>query len=385
MASPCVPYVITEIFCIAFAASILFRLDSSIGSEHEVLELRNLICAYLVMLVTDILWTLFNNDVLLPSRWVNLTVDAVLVASISFGCYFWFMFIQDRLHQTRPVRKRRTLLLTAPIVFISVLDFISIFTGFLFYVDAYHHYQSTAFFLLQSVVNYFYLVIPTVACACHAVRSQSKAERSEYFTYSAYMLAPLISGLLEEALPLVPVPALSMFMVIQILFLMIQNRQIYHDALTNLNNRRRLNQFLEERLPTASAVRPMILFMMDLNQFKSINDTFGHMEGDNALRKFSEILKTIAVRRNALIARYGGDEFCLVTDGGSQEPEKIAGEIQDLLRQAQNETTPPMQYSLTVSIGYAVCDQPQQNPDAVLKQADQMLYARKLEWHRNNG
>jgi len=59
---------------------------------------------------------------------------------------------------------------------------------------------------------------------------------------------------------------------------MIQDQQIYNDALTNLNNRRHLNHFLEERLSKASPERPVTVYMIDINGFKSINDRFGHVE-----------------------------------------------------------------------------------------------------------
>ena len=83
-----------------------------------------------------------------------------------------------------------------------------------------------------------------------------------------------------------PLLGLSIFMMILILFLMIQNMQVYNDALTGLNNRRRLNQYLEDRLSKASPARPLLLFIMDINSFKSINDVYGHLEGDHALRFF---------------------------------------------------------------------------------------------------
>ena len=381
--SPYVPYIVTELFCIVFAFSVWVRLNKSIGTEHEIRELRNMILSYLIMLVSDIFWTLFNSGILTPNPWIIRSVDAVLIMSISAGCYFWFMFIQDRLHTSRSLPKRQILLLTLPFLFICALDITSIFTGFLFYLDDNNCYQSTRAFFLQTGVNYFYITIPTVTCAYRAIRTRSRAERGEYATYASYMIAPMIGGMLEGVFPLVPVLSLSMFMIIQILFLMIQNMQIYNDALTNLNNRRRLNQFLEDCLPRASPERPVVLLMMDINCFKSINDTYGHIEGDNALRAFAGVLRTAAAPHKAFIARYGGDEFCLVTDTPDQRPDKMAEEIQRLLLAAQEQVqVPQRQYLLTVSIGTAVCSSPGYSPEEFLCRADLALYERKKAWHQ---
>jgi len=381
MTFPHLPYIVTNAYCMIYAVSVLLRLDRSIGSEHEVQELRNMIYAYFGMLVTDIFYCLSQDNILMPPRLFNAALSAGLVMSISLGCYFWYKFVEDRLHQTSPVKKRTAILTTIPIIAVCILDITSIFTGWLFYIDSNNHYDSTSLFNIQSFTNYFYLVVPTVACAYRAIKTRQKSEREEYGTYAAYMVAPLLAGLLEDALPLVPVLELSIFMIIHILFLMIQNMQIYNDALTDLNNRRRLSQYLELCLPKASAERPVALLMLDLNGFKAINDTYGHIEGDNALRAFSEILKALAARYGAFVARYGGDEFCLVAEGGESKAGEIAAELH---RQLECAPPRPENYELTVSVGYAVCAYPESDPDAVLSRADEMLYARKREWHSAN-
>lgn len=116
---------------------------------------------------------------------------------------------------------------------------------------------------------------------------------------------------------------------------MIQDQQIYNDALTNLNNRRHLNHFLEERLSKASPERPVTVYMIDINGFKSINDRFGHVEGDNALRFFADVFRDVGSRYNAFIARYGGDEFSLVLDSASVKPEAVVEALNQEIAEKQ--------------------------------------------------
>ena len=156
--------------------------------------------------------------------------------------------------------------------------------------------------------------------------------------------------------------------------------QIYNDALTGLNNRRRLNIYLEETLPKATVQRPMLLFIMDIDNFKSINDAYGHLEGDSALKAFSDAMKDVAIRYSAFIARYGGDEFCMVMDACGKSPETVAEDIRQSLRnthikcQAADDS-----YKLMASIGFAVCDGTEQNPELELARADRMLYEEKAQ------
>jgi diguanylate cyclase (GGDEF)-like protein len=382
MTYPHLPYAVTEVYCILFALTVWLRLNNSIGSEHEVRQLRNMIYSYLAMLVTDVLWALMEDNLLVLPRLLNAAINAVTVMAVVFGCYFWFRFIEDRLHFAR---RSLDTLLKLPLLIVCTLDVISIFTGWLFYIDAQGHFQNAPLFFLHTTTNYFYLLIPTGYSLYRAARTHSRQDRSEYLTYALYMVAPLISGMLEDVFPLVPLLALNIFLMILILFLMIQNLQIYNDALTGLNNRRRLNRYLEECLSRASAERPILVFLMDINSFKSINDLYGHLEGDCALKTFAAVLKNVSARYYAFAARYGGDEFCLVMNAAGHAPAEITEALRQALQEVQRGPQAPAKaYTLSVSVGCAVCDRAGCEANASLALADSLLYADKKRWHESN-
>ena len=135
----------------------------------------------------------------------------------------------------------------------------------------------------------------------------------------------------------------------------------------------------------AAPNRPLCLFIMDINRFKSINDAYGHLEGDNALRCLAGVLKDFGGQYGAFAARYGGDEFCLVTEDLSGTPARLAAELQRRLQEAQTGAAAQQKpYTLTVSVGYAVCDGAETEPGQALARADAMLYVNKRAWHRAN-
>ena len=162
--------------------------------------------------MTDILWALNEDGILILARPLNAAVNGIAVMSIALGCFFWYKFIESRLMLIRPDQKRLRRLVAVPIIVIILLDAISVFTGWLFFIDENNRYDSTSLFFIQSIVNYVYLLIPTVASLRRAVQTRSRLERGEYATYSVYMIAPLIAGLLEDVLPTVPMLALNIFM-----------------------------------------------------------------------------------------------------------------------------------------------------------------------------
>lgn len=375
------PYIVTEIYCMAFAFTVLLYLNTSVGSEQEIRQLRNMVFSYFVMLVTDIGWALVENGSLVLNSFWNGLMNAVSIMSVALGCYFWFRFVEYRLHPAYSGWKFYRYFRDAPVILICAADLISVFTKWLFYIDAGGHYITTNWFVLQGVVDYVYLLVPTILSLLWAFRSHSHMRRTEYLIYSLYMVAPLASGIMEDSMPTIPVLALNIFLVILLFFLMLQNMQIYNDALTDLNNRRRLNQFLEDRLKDASPEHPLILFMMDINDFKSINDTLGHVEGDRALVAFAGVLQKLANRHDAFLARYGGDEFCLVSAAAKCGPAEIEAELGASLQSLTLRSPGGRQYGLSVSVGHTLCDTPEFNPAAAIGRADAMLYANKQKWH----
>ncbi len=274
-----IPYAITEMYCVIFVMTIWFHLNDNIGTQHEIKQLRNMIYSFVLMLLTDIIWALTEDGIIYLPRLLNASINAVTVMSIAVGCYFWFKFIEDRLRFNFSSRRTLDVFFALPVIVLCILDIISIFTGFIFYIDTNDHYQVTKYFYIHTVVNYFYLIVPTIYSFYKAFRARSRQDRNEYLTYALYMIGPLASGHLESLIPHVPILALNIFMMILILFLMIQNMQVYHDALTGLNNRRRLNQYLADCIPKSNSEHPIIIFIMDINRFKTINDMYGHLEG----------------------------------------------------------------------------------------------------------
>ena len=117
-------------------------------------------------------------------------------------------------------------------------------------------------------------------------------------------------------------------------FVYVQRTQIYNDALTGLNNRKRLFFMLETKIPQADKEHPMILYLLDANRFKQINDKYGHAEGDNALISIAECMIQLAGEYNIFVARYGGDEFMMLDYSTElSEPARVMERLHSLIRQ----------------------------------------------------
>ncbi len=148
------------------------------------------------------------------------------------------------------------------------------------------------------------------------------------------------------------------------------------DALTQLANRQHFNEHLSESIDRFDRYgEPFALMMIDLDHFKSINDTYGHLAGDRILKAMALKLKA-GVRMSDFVARYGGEEFAIVVVKAAPELAfKIAEDTRDAVETSSFNLEGKILH-VTVSIGIAsVCKG--DTPDTVIRRADQAMYYAK--------
>lgn len=147
------------------------------------------------------------------------------------------------------------------------------------------------------------------------------------------------------------------------------------DQLTGLYNRHMLNDQLERRLSFALRHNEaMSLMLIDLDHFKTVNDTFGHLAGDGVLQEVAKVLKKSA-RREDIAARFGGEELVLLLDKCSGEH---AWSKAEHIRQ-EIEALHPQGIRVTASIGVAEVSDGVTSVQTLLKKADDALYQAKDE------
>ena len=155
----------------------------------------------------------------------------------------------------------------------------------------------------------------------------------------------------------------------------------YTDTLTSLHNRRYFNLVYEKELKLAKRDKSYITFMMlDIDYFKQYNDTYGHVEGDNALREVAKVLKETLKRPNDYVFRLGGEEFgVLLTKTNESNSAKLARDICDSIRgrEIKHENSKVNQF-LTISIGIVCCIADESlNDEILISRSDEMLYEAK--------
>jgi diguanylate cyclase (GGDEF)-like protein len=171
-------------------------------------------------------------------------------------------------------------------------------------------------------------------------------------------------------------PGLAIGMTTMIISL--QNENIFKDRLTGLMNRFYLDK-IEGELKQHQAFG---LMMLDMNDFKSINDQYGHSEGDQALIAMGSILrKTVWV--HGTVIRYAGDEFVIILYADREEfMESFKNLINQNIEEYNNRSGKG--YRLSVSAGYVIFNLEKDTMDDIMKLVDQRMYEDKRRYYEEN-
>lgn len=149
------------------------------------------------------------------------------------------------------------------------------------------------------------------------------------------------------------------------------------DPLTGAANRRHFFNMAQKELKRAKRYdKDVALIMMDIDYFKKINDTFGHQAGDEALKAFVACCRSL-IRETDLLARFGGEEFCLLLP---ETDIHQAGQLAERLRCSLGDLRVcegGREFGYTVSMGVTSAQKMEESIDAAIKRADNALYEAK--------
>lgn len=272
--------------------------------------------------------------------------------------------------------------LIKPLLFINFLNaiivIVSKFYGWFYYIDENNIYHRGPYFEIPALIPVIIIFIAIYLL----IKYRTEIEKRNYLALALFAAPPLFGILLQVLFYGISIVLNSMVLSLLIAYLYIQNQCISIDHLTGLYNRKRCESFLKEKINSFAKKRKFSGIIIDINDFKRINDTYGHDIGDKALIVTGELLKK-SIRTNDFVARYGGDEFVLVLDiDNEKELEITINRINDMLDKFNLKS--PYPFKLSFSMGYAVYDL-KSNIGYLdfLKQIDKLMYEAKDKYRQS--
>jgi diguanylate cyclase (GGDEF)-like protein len=194
-----------------------------------------------------------------------------------------------------------------------------------------------------------------------------------------FPITPMVCGVLQAFFLTVPIMCYGATAAVLLLYITATENRISKDPLTKINNRQEMNRYLSQKMKSRTQKMDLYLLIMDVDNFKGINDKYGHVEGDRALVTVARALEISCsdAKNRAFLSRYGGDEFIVVMEAeNEQQVEETAAIIRDNITKLNEESGAA--FKLEACIGYARYDfdNPENIPQLIAR-ADEKLYEMK--------
>ena len=247
----------------------------------------------------------------------------------------------------------------------------------LYYYDSNMIYHRGDLFIPRA----FFMILTMILVELYTLIYINNVENENKRILLLYPVIPTIFGIIQALfLPTLALEYTGMHISCMIVSMFLQNRDVSIDGLTGVLNRNIFNRILDNKINGRSMFS---LIMIDLDYFKEINDTFGHIKGDEALIEVVKLLKK-SFRKNDLIARYGGDEFCVITDNTNKdELNKIIKRFQDEIDSFNK--TKEKEYILSASVGFGIYNNKKyKTQKEFINSVDQIMYKEKEEKHKKS-
>ncbi|MCD2345606.1 GGDEF domain-containing protein [Clostridium guangxiense] len=359
---------------IALIVSIIFLKNISCSLDKT--EKRNTIFALIFKLNTieltiETLTCIINKQ---PYIWlipVTTILHIILFVLAPLVTYHWYVFARLWISKDADYKYKNNILSLLPIIINTILVLPSPFFKLTFYINAHNTYERGTLFFIPFVVSYFYLLCGFIII----YKNRRNLNRMEFFPLVLFGIFPTLASLIQFAFygPLLMWSSISFSLII--LYLYLQQQMMHIDYLTGAWTREKFSSYLNNKIKQKKYLNFSIV-IIDLDDFKKINDDFGHSEGDKALIALVSIVKNLIGNKGS-ITRYGGDEFILLLNISSeQEIEAVLLKISNALTDYINRSN--LSYKLSFSYGYEVYDFNKNiGINDYINHADRLMYQNK--------
>ena len=324
----------------------------------------------------DLTQVLFNGTSYEYSFFVEKASIFFYYLLYSLVAYVFTLYADYELYPDNNRFKKRSIIYSIPVVVMVVMCVLSIWNGWYFVIDETNTYSRGNLFYIPTIISFGYIlyILRMLTMYKRDNLLETGVQRDLYGRLFVFPLMPCLGAILQIMLPgtvwIFPGTTLA----ILINYIAVQNGYMARDHLTGLYNRSQLENFMNYQLKNLKKGNYFFLILLEMDKFKQINDTYGHVVGDDALIHAAKLLRGSCKRRSDYVARLGGDEFVII--GQCEDTEAVDMIIQrmhDVADEFNIYSKKP--YKIYFSAGYVIYDgSTYATLDTLLSEADRKMY-----------
>lgn len=298
---------------------------------------------------------------------------SIFMLSIVVSCV-WLHYVYCRLFGNFKRLYRRTPYILIPAGVMLLLTLLNLFVPLFFGVTADNVYYRAPLFFLPYVVNFGYITFSAIQVHHY----HKKVDKYLFMPVKVFLIPVYLGTLIQLLCYGLSLIWVSVAIGLTFLYMNLQQEETFLDPLTNLYNRNYLLHYIEQIAGQTRIDVSLTGIMLDVNDFKHINDTYGHAAGDTVLCAVGRILVR-AASGDAAVIRYGGDEFIILVDGDMETVERVQKKVERAVREYNRSNN--TQLPLSLSSGIAKFDRA--DIFAFFQKMDQNMYEAKRNFYLN--
>lgn len=294
--------------------------------------------------------------------------NTISLASSGIIGYCWCLFVEYHIHRNFERIKKKSRILAIPLIIATILIFINLLgTGIIFDISKENVYTRGP----MNFILYIFVFVYYIESIYTVHKAKYDSILVEFFPIYYFIIPCMIGTMIQGFFFGVSTIWLCVAIAFILVYIEIQISISFIDDLSGLYNRKYMNHYLNKL--QNNKTKHIYGFMMDINDFKAINDTYGHLKGDYALIQFGIILQH-SIDKDSVAIRMGGDEFVIFAKLKSDEEAlALKKQIKYNVRQFNIKSKEP--FHLSFSIGIAKFNG--KNTDAFLSAMDDSMYEAK--------
>ncbi len=360
--------------------NLFLLIDSNSTLVSGVVEIKKIRKLFLAGLIQAAIY--FAEYVINMCDYFEIRQLAMFIEAFLYVCNLFFIFSYADLIYTKYEKKLygknvHRLLFLSPLLILFVLELVNMFYPVFFdFTPITFEYVEKPWVAIVNAIPLLYIVFSGI----NDLKEWRENTRYYNLPISLYFSITAVGIALESIFIDYPIIPICCSISTTMMYIRIVKRIGYIDLLSGLYTRSSLAMYISSQLGKLASNEMLAGIMMDVNHFKEINDTYGHVVGDRAISAMGEILKSVT-RNQGVSFRYGGDEFIVIFKASDTNQ---IGEIMKSIETALEEFNEKKSevFELSVSKGFSIYESEDASIVRFIDEMDAQMYKNKNELKR---
>lgn len=340
----------TNIIAVVILFIIFFSFRKQVRSTYAKNRyFFGLVLFNIAILLIEIIHNIFESVDSDLGQMIYVSTIAIYFLLIPLIIIIWMLYINYHIYESEKHTKK-LLIILSPLLIVNVLFIILSLFGlnFVFKLDSSGYYQRGEHYNTILILSYVVLLLSFLYVNLH----KKHLNKTDLYALILFPIPPMVASMIQFVNPEFTLLWPSMTVSLIIIYINIQSKMINTDPLTGLFNRREFDKQVNYLSNMKNIKKNICAIMIDIDDFKLINDEQSHQIGDIALIDLGVILKR-SIRKDDFVARIGGDEFCIILE---TEDEGVLFDVVDRINDNIRSYNLRKQHKLPMdlSMGYGV-------------------------------